>query len=175
MVLLAASILPLLYVFCIKRLVRVSHLLNRQKHVDGSARELARTMLFVACVEYVCFIACATQRPSSPSGTRVALCPGVRRDPGWGVPPSVAPRASLPREQSITKSLSVAILSGLSRLDLNRGTRNEVQGHAAASLSPQVLLLRGYPGELGKRGRAPQARAHRVPPPRGLAHARRPD
>lgn len=86
MVLLRDSILPLLYGFYIKRLVRVPHRLRRQKHGDRRARELAPAMLFVACVEYARFVACATQRPSSPAGTRVALRPGVRRDPGRGVP-----------------------------------------------------------------------------------------
>lgn len=166
MVLLRASILPLLYGFYIKRLVRVPHRLRRQKHGDRRARELAPAMLFVARVEYARFVACARQRPSSPSGTRVALRPGVRRDPGRGVPPSGAPGAPLPREQSVTKPLSVA---GPGRLDLNRRSRNAVRRHAAASLSPtlspQVLLLRSYPGALGKRGRPASRRPGRSPIP----------
>lgn len=127
-VLLTARILPFSYGFYIERLVRASHQLSRQKHADTRAGEVDCRTLFVACVEYVCFIVCATQRPPSPSGTRVALCLAVQRDPGWG-----CLREGHLGEQSFTKPLSAA---GLSRLALNPGTRNEVRRHAAASVSP---------------------------------------
>lgn len=69
----------------------------------------------------------------------------------------------------MTKPLSVA---GPGKLAWNRGSRNAVRRHAAASLSPtlspQVLLLRSYPGELGKRGRPASRRPGRSPIPGAL-------